>query len=352
VSNELLLERILRIINEGKRVATYKLALLLALIDAAVINPEAGRVSTRQLAESVLDLYFPQVRPYTTLTGDQVDLRTNTSKGSSLARAVVELRSAGNAIGLNSLYQIHKRLPAGYESALSTIEHTLVRNPIPRLQNIGDSSIPFLYSITWKNDQSLAPLRNRGEDFITWLPDVARRLVVLGPVLRPLIEVHWMADVAKWSKIELEGENLQHHLFGTDRTRFSNALRDGLAELQSSKCFYCDDLLSSRRDIDHFIPWSRWPNDAIENLVVADNCNSLKGDSIATVEHFNRWLDRLTGRSEELVQLAEATGMLSAPQRSFALARSTYDSIDPESPLWKKEQEFEVRGRVKIRALL
>jgi hypothetical protein len=57
--SELLTERLLRVIDEGRRTATYKLALLLALIDHAAANPGVERIATRSIATEVLARYYP-----------------------------------------------------------------------------------------------------------------------------------------------------------------------------------------------------------------------------------------------------------------------------------------------------
>src|SRR5213592_5079376 len=39
---------------------------------------------------------------------------------------------------------------------------------------------------------------------------------------------------------------------------------------------------SAKPDVDHFIPWSRYPDDGLENLVVAHaRCNAQKSDFLA-----------------------------------------------------------------------
>ena len=351
MSNELLLERILGIINEGKRAATYKLALLLALIDAAVMGPENQYVETAQIAESVLRLYFPQVGPYTTLNGSAVDLRNMTAKSSEFVRTITDLRTLGTRSSFRTLDQIRTNLPDDYVKAMKTVEYVFKINPIPRLQNVGDSSVPFLYTYSTLNAEDGKKDVHRSGDRIEWLPGVAQRLVVLGPALRPLIEQHWMADVARWSNISTEAENLQQHLFGQERRRFPSSLREGLADLQEGKCFYCGGNFSDQRDIDHFIPWARWPNDAIENLVLADNCNSQKSDSLAAMTHLNRWMERNSVHAVKLSDLADQTGVVSAPERSLALAKSTYKFLDGKSPLWLAKKEFEFRGWLEISAL-
>lgn len=59
---DLLVERLLRVIDEGRGTATYKLALLAGLIDAVALSPGESHIPTRLIAERVLALYYPQTR--------------------------------------------------------------------------------------------------------------------------------------------------------------------------------------------------------------------------------------------------------------------------------------------------
>ena len=71
-SADLVVERLLRVIDEGRRTATYKLALLAALIDAVALTSGASTLPTRLIADRVLALYYPQTRvssPTTALPG-------------------------------------------------------------------------------------------------------------------------------------------------------------------------------------------------------------------------------------------------------------------------------------------
>jgi hypothetical protein len=60
----LLIERLLRVVDDGRRTATYKLALLMALIDAAAVSDGSSEIGTRVIAEGVLAIYYPQTRLY------------------------------------------------------------------------------------------------------------------------------------------------------------------------------------------------------------------------------------------------------------------------------------------------
>ena len=62
-------ERVIALLDEGTFTATYKFALLLALLDVCLERTDAsGRppttVSTRDLARRVIELYWPQTNEY------------------------------------------------------------------------------------------------------------------------------------------------------------------------------------------------------------------------------------------------------------------------------------------------
>ena len=62
-------ERLLEVIDSGRRTATYKLALLIALLDLCARHSDTGGraprlLYTRDIAEQVAALYWPQVIPY------------------------------------------------------------------------------------------------------------------------------------------------------------------------------------------------------------------------------------------------------------------------------------------------
>ena len=75
-----LAEQLLTVLAEGAFTATYKYAVLLALVDLCVeqstlTGGAPTTVTTRQLAEKILEMYWPQARAF-----DQRTLRQNSGK--------------------------------------------------------------------------------------------------------------------------------------------------------------------------------------------------------------------------------------------------------------------------------
>lgn len=341
-ADDLLIERLLRVIDEGRRTATYKLALLLALIDAVAESPGADEIPTRLIAERVVELYFPQTRAFVDASGISHLPRQISMKSSPVLAAVSTLRAHADARKCRSAGQAASTLPNEYARTVDTVETTFVRYPIPLMQVVGTGVVPFLYEVDWSEGASVKTLRKEGRDRLRLLPGVADRLVVLGPMLRPLIELHWTTDVAKWTKLALEDEALRAHLFGRERVSFPAAMVRDLRDLQADECFYCGDRLGKKVEVDHFLAWSRWPNDAVENLVLADHCNGAKSDHLAATAHLARWRLRLTTHRADLGSLAAEHRWSSAPGRSWALAQSTYSAVAPGTPLWVRGKEFEL----------
>jgi hypothetical protein len=355
-TSEMFAERLLLVIDEGRRTATYKLALLLALIDACAANADdRGRapavLHTRTIAHHVVALYLPQVRTYLS-GGEPRHLDQITSRRSAVFRAILALHVRADAARCRSLGEIPRRLPDDYEQCLDVVEETFARYPLRLLQVVGREHRPFLYDIEWTDSVRLSALHADGGGQVRLRPGAGDQLLRLAPLLRPLIELHWTRMVANINRIDIEEERLRTHLFGTDRTTFPLALRSGLAELQEGRCFYCDDTLQRATAVDHVIPWARQPNDAIENLVLADRCNGAKRDFLPALAHVDRWSRRLSTRHADLRAIAETSRWEADAERSLALMRSTYAHLPAGTPLWLRADEFTDDDPAIITALL
>jgi len=346
MGTEIVAERLLQVIDEGRRTATYKLALLTALMDACVANAdEQGRapdqLHTRAIATHVLQAYLPQARLYLGGTGDPFELRQITNSRSAVLGAIVGLHTEAELAGCRTFRQIREQLPERLERCLDEVERTFARYPILLLQVVGSQDRPFLYDVDWTQSVSLKQLHSPAGGEVRFRDGAGDDLLRLAPLLRPLIELHWTRMVARINGIDVENDRLHAHLFGSERVTFPPALRAGLAELQGGACFYCGDRLTARTQIDHFIPWSRWPNDAIENLVLADACNGHKRDHLAADVHVQRWSARMTERSSELQAAAVSAHWPAEADRTLAMARSTYAHLPDGTPLWLHAAEFQ-----------
>jgi hypothetical protein len=141
----------------------------------------------------------------------------------------------------------------------------------------------------------------------------------------------------------LEEARLHAFLFGVERIDLA-AVRGPLRDLQENRCFYCGRRLPRNVEVDHFLPWSRHPDNGIENLVVADGpCNGAKGDSLASVEHVRGWVDRFRAArpvATELGRIATRLTWERHPERTLTVARFVYLELPRSARLWRGSADF------------
>jgi hypothetical protein len=341
-------ERLLEVIDSGRRTATYKLALLMALLDmCARRSDNEGRASavlyTRDIAEQVAFLYWPQLIPYRVPgSGSAVELRQINLPRSTILGAVSEFRQAAVAAGATSWHLARHWLPARYGSMMDTVEVTVAKEPLPRLQAVGSAEavFPFIYDLDWGPRESLTVARlhrhNSRGMAVRLLEGAGDELIRLGPLIRPLVELHWTRMVAEINDVATAELDLHRHLFGSDRILAPKALRNGIADLQGGRCFYCAGSLGVDPEADHFIPRVRCGIDAVENLVLADwRSNNDKRDLLAGSDHVKAWVDRNRRYWDQLIELATDSHWDSDPLTVIAVARSIYGHLPAgAAPMW------------------
>lgn len=348
-------ERLLAVIDEGRRTATYKLALLTALMDccAEAVSPGGlapAELGTRSIARRVAAIYWPQLRPFPAL-GSPLELRQITNKSAVVIRA---LRTAFQALPSVATWEAaESALPEDHVAqVLDVVELTVARYPLVRLQTLDGVQQPFLYDINWGEDVTLARLHAGAGAVVRLRPGAGDQLIRLAPLVRPLVQLHWVRMVASLNDLSLMEEDLYRHLFGAERVGFPPCLRSGLRDLQEGACFYCAEPLAATA-VDHFLPWSRWPNDAVENLVIAHpSCNSRKSDRVPGPRALTRWADRMREHGGDLVTLASQASWRSDPPRTASLARSLYAHLPEGTPLWEGPQLVTPARRSELMDLL
>lgn len=312
--------RLLDLVRGGARTTTYKPATLLALVEVLAAHADAqgnvpDRVDVRELAERVLALYWPQVhdfpgpRPYLKQSNDP-------SKGAVILDAVRELYEAARAQGLRSPWRTSVLLPREYDRAVRRVAANLCRYPLTRLQRPAGFREGQDYERLLYDDSAFGAGVRASLDLH---PGIGERLLSLSGLLVPVLQAEWTQQVAALN--DLPSQDLRAHLFGRDRQDLQ-PVRERLRILQRGRCLYCDGALRTGGQVDHVIPWSLHPQDAIENLALAhDRCNGSKSAYLLDVEPLavsaHRDLD-------ELAEIARAVDWRSAPARVFSLARAAY----------------------------
>jgi 5-methylcytosine-specific restriction endonuclease McrA len=338
-------EKIIEILDEGRFVATYKFAVLLALMDLCFEkNVSSGMapdsLTTRQLAEKIIEIYWLHTVDYHSILAV---LRQNTNGQAEIPAAILRFRRENVFDPGISLHRARIAAARDYERLVRSVEWTLIEMPLPRLQTVGLSRDPFIYEINWNENVRYRDVRGNFDNLIRFKPGAGECFIQLNGLLRPFIQKKWASMVARINK--LQENQLEDFLFGVERIS-SARIRGGLWEIQGKTCFYCADRIPEpiRGEVDHFLPWSRYPDNGIENLVVAHKrCNSEKRDFLAATDHVERWKSRFAlpaGMSSDLSTLSDSVGWERDPGKTLGAARGLYLRLHSDARLWSNGRIF------------
>jgi hypothetical protein len=309
-----------RILSEGSFVATYKYALLVALVELAI---ERGDDSNRELAlpirdiaEKFAELYWRQAAPYEADGDSGVGfvLHQNTGRQAGaitrLARLRDELKGSRSTLAEARRTADWKRLVGRMRTLLKTM-------PLGKLQRVGHEDVCFLYEKP-----------NPKADHITLLPGVACHLRERAPLIRRLAQTEWLRFVLSLERNQPvlgRAVGLSEFLFGSGRAALSLKVSEPLRVLQHGRCFYCERSLPASAAVDHFIPWSRYPRDLTHNLVLAHGaCNSRKSDLLGGEVYLGRWAQFVSDHDADLRQVGTEAGLLVDRATSVAVAEWSY----------------------------
>ena len=326
-----------RILSEGSFVATYKYALLVALVELAI---ERGDDSNRELALPIHDiadkfaeLYWRQAAPYEADGGSGRGSRAAPEPGQAGQRhfALVRLRESieGKPIDARGS-TAHCRLEAtGRPDAIAAQEHAAVETSTRRPRG---HPLPV---------RAPAPALS----CITLLPGVACHLRERAPLIRRLAQTEWLRFVLSLEQNQPvlgRAVGLSEFLFGSSRAALSLKVSKPLRELQHGRCFYCQRSLPSAAAVDHFIPWSRYPRDLAHNLVLAHGaCNSRKSDLLGGEPYLARWAEFVSDHDSDLTQLGTEAGLLVDRATSVAVAEWSYGHAERvQAEVWLGGTEY------------
>lgn len=345
-------EKVLELLDEGRYTATYKYAVLLAMIDLCLDHADRSGeppsvLTTPELAARVVELYWPHAAPYPDHPPARV-LRQNVGGQAEIVAAVADFRARHAPVAATP-WKARSAAPREYERLVRFVEWKLVQMPLPRLQTMGTATEEFIYRIHWTRAVRRAEVQayqeGRASDFdnrVVLLPGVGQYLRDLNGLLRPLIHRKWVEMVAAVNG--LPEMRLQEFLFGKDRVD-TGPVRAPLWELQERRCFYCGGRIREPVGavVDHFIPWARYADDGLDNLVVADDrCNGWKSASLAASDHVARWAARFSPgpTAAGLEAVASTTGWIRDVRRTHGAGRAIYLGLPETAMLWLRRKEF------------
>jgi hypothetical protein len=209
-------EKVLELLDEGRYTATYKYAVLLALMDTCLEHTQRSgappeMVTTRQLADKIVELYWPHTVPFVGVAPATV-LKQNTSGQAEMISAITRFRARHASDPSVPRWESRMRAPEAYERLVRLVrlvEWKLIEMPLPRLQIMGQSHRPFIYEIYWDQrveqrevTRYLAAGSSSFDNRVMLRPGVGEYLLQLNGLLRPLIQRRWAAMVAQLNRLE------------------------------------------------------------------------------------------------------------------------------------------------------
>ncbi len=333
-------QRVVALLETGRRTATYKLALLMALVDHSVENyvgPEDPlEISLDALGSRVIEIYWRQVKPMNGVGA----LRQTTQPRARILAVVAALHLRGVSLGVSSADVIRDREPQAFQEALNSVVSTLVRQPLPRLQRLpgSEQSDPFLYDDGWMGEHVTERALDAHGRAITLRPGVAHGLARIAGLVRPVIEMLWVEDVVRLNAGLREGrDDVAGHLFGRERLGLGR-VRDALHGGFGARCFYCGSRLTAASPVDHVLPWSRVGLDGLANLVPACSvCNASKNSTLPSARHLVAALQRDRATLE---QIGSEIGWPVQWERTRDTARGLFLSSSIGTPLWERPKHY------------
>ncbi len=274
-----------RLLVEGDFVATYKFALLHALADICIEQVDvdisnAGaqcKIPIDTISEKFIELYWQHSLPFSATESTPYLLKQNTGTQAAIISQLADCR----AQGINSMHQLKRS--SAWRSLLAKTGRTVKEGPLWRLQILAGKDDCFLY------------FHDKNKGHIVLNSDVGNCFRRFYDLVVSLARSHWLQKIraipSNQSAMGDQGD-LSEFLFGSKRNALSKA-QPVLVDLQQGLCFYCQKALKQKGEVDHFIPWARYPSDLGHNFVLAHSkCNNSKRDHLAAHIHRDRWMEQ------------------------------------------------------------
>ncbi len=326
------LRNLQRLLEEGVFVATYKHALLQALADLSIERPTDADGSLTlpvpDIAEKFIQYYWPQTAPYRGVDGV---LHQNTGGQAAIVNYVAETRAhyAGSLTAL----QVNRKEWRALRQEVARVIRTM---PLWKLQVVAGITHEFIYR---REDYSNGAIRV--------LPSAVRSFRDLYVIITNFVRGAWVSQIqAIGYNRQILGEvaSLPEFLFGSERRaleRYKAILRD----FQASRCFYCGRIATTG-NLDHFIPWSRYPVDLGHNFVFAHaRCNGDKRDFLAGLDHLAKWKETNLDLSKGLTVAFTEAGLVHDDKRSQSVATWAYEQGESAgSHVWNEGRSIAPLG--------
>ena len=284
------LAKVERILSQGQFTTTYKFALLVALTNIAVEqgddSADALEVDLDDVARQYLELYWNMARPYPRIR-EVLRQSTNANRPAAILTLLEpEVRSARGS------YQRLRAYRASRDGLLAATRRTLAKDVLYRLQTIGKTAESRADRFLYDHPPTAAECARLSR--ITLKPGVAACLRRLRGVITAMVEARWARWIREKNEKLAADSGLERFLFGAERTNVA-AYAERFYELQNGRCLYSGAKLDGPKagEVDHFIPWARYPFDSPFNLALASKkVNNQCRDELKSPDWRNAWRAR------------------------------------------------------------
>ena len=334
------------LLSEGEFVSTYKYALLLALMRWAIENPgydEAVPLDVVALAPHFVQLYWPHIRPFEMEGALRSVAESRPAYGSSpddLWRGVL-VQDRGRQLPrvLKLIMEEHQRgcgrfddVPEPRRSRLLTeVRNSIKTMPLWKLQTIGGApDLRFLYH------------RGDGDQRICFEPGIVVCLAGFAPLIEHVVRSAWLRFVLRCnSRLLGSASQVEDFLFPGSRASLGVWLAV-VEDVQGDQCFYCAGQLKGDVEVDHFLPWTRYPRDLGHNFVLAHaGCNLRKKDHLASCEHLESWCSRNEQHGERMAERFAERGLPHDWPTLRRVACSLYNvAANANASVWRAGSEL------------
>jgi len=308
----------------GETIRVVIHALLIALADLSVQfgtdDVAELELSVKSIAEQFIKLYWRQCAPYglAVADGSYGMLMQNTGGQASVISIVGRLRE-------NYATLTQAKDSDAWSSAVTQTARLIETMPLWRLQVLRNEDLTFLYS------------RGATPGAIQLKPGVAASFRRFHGMIVRLAQSEWMRFVqALPSNSSLLGatSDLGQFLFGAERAALIR-MAAPLADVQQGLCFYCNRRVNAG-EVDHFVPWSRYPRDLAHNLVLAHKqCNRQKSDLLAAEDHLDRWIQRNDAQCTAISEAGRNANIIVDLPAAMSVAKWAYShGADLNAAAW------------------
>lgn len=302
-------------------------------IESGVSDDSEYSVSYQQLAEQFIQLYWTQALPFSDQSGDSVLRQSSTTGQAKVITSILKLQQETKT---TSIHVARTRSIKKWQSTIKDVAQTIKNNPAKYLQSAQDKVIrEFLY------------VYNPKENAIVLMPGIAYCFTRFSQIIHKLCQQYWTEFVRKNRHNQIyfsDDIDLQQFLFHQSRQNLK-VLEFILIDIQQGQCFYCHKPLENNIEVDHFIPWSKYPVDTTHNFVLTDHkCNNSKRDYLAEELFYEKWLKRNQQHGHTIEQEAKTIGFITNQQRSETISQWAYQiAVEHEDLVWSPEPSIKLR---------